>query len=175
MKDLFKGLISLPEAQYLALGIMMPWENNLDMQFGFWREMAENGTIDRLKAHCGGGEVVGLFCYRCDMEEKTFSYHIACENRNGVSPGPFEALTMKALCYARFENACASRAEHFTAYEQLCEAFWGKWLPQSGYVSLIEPETGGCLPGYAAMERFQPEIPLDGCWMETLFPVRKNA
>jgi hypothetical protein len=28
---------------------------------------------------------------------------------------------------------------------------WKKWLPQSGYVSLIEPETKGCEEGYASL------------------------
>ena len=174
MSALHKGLVSLPEMRYLAVGIMMPWENNLEIQFGFWREMAENGTVARLRERCGG-EIVGLFCYRCDMEARTFSYHIACENRNGAAPGPFEALTLQPLCYARFEDACMVREDRFATYERLCEAFWGQWLPSSGYVSLIEPDTCGCLPGFAAIERYRPEVPLDTCWMEMLFPVQKNA
>lgn len=174
MTGLYKGLICLPETRYLAAGVMMPWENNLDRQFGCWREMKENGMLDQMRERCGG-EIVGLFCYHCDMEKRMFSYHVACENRSDASPGPFEELILKALCYARFEDACASREERFATYERLCEAFWGQWLPQSGYVSLIEPETGGGLPGYAAVERYQPEAPLGACRMELLFPVAKNA
>ena len=174
MTAVYKGLIALPETRFLAVGMMMPWENNLEAQFGFWREMKENGTVDRLREHCGGGEVAGLFCYRCDMEKRVFSYHIACEKKRDVLPGPFEAMTLKGLDYARFEDVCAAREERFATYERLCGAFWEQWLPASRYVSLIEPETGACLPGFAAVERFQPEIPLGACRMEMLFPVRKK-
>ena len=175
MMGTFKGLVTLPEKRYLAVGIMMPWENNLDIQFSFWRDASESGAISRLKERCGSEEVVGLFCYHCDMIGKTFSYHIACENRRGASPGPFEPLVLKPLTYARFEGGCAAWEDGHAAYERLCDAFWSQWLPASGYVSLIEPETGGCEPGYAAIERFTPEVPLTAYRMEMLFPVARNA
>lgn len=174
MKAVFKGLEALPEKRYLAIGIMMPWEDNLGIQFGFWREASENGTIAQLKERCGSEEVVGIFCYRCDMAEKTFSYHIACENKNGASPGPFEPLVLKPLTYARFEGGCEAQEDGHAAYEQVCDAFWGCWLPASGCVSLIEPDTGGCEPGYAAIERFAPEIPLAAYHMEIRFPVSQG-
>ena len=175
MTESFKGLVTLPETRCLAVGVMMPWENNLDVQFGFWRDVSESGAVARLKAYCGSEEVFGLFCYHCDMAAKTFSYHIACENRRDALPGPFESLTLKPLTYARFEGGCAAREDGHAAYERLCDAFWGQWLPGSGYVSLIEPETGGCKPGYAAIERFTPEVPLTAYRLEMLFPVEPKA
>ena len=175
MKDAYMGLLKWPEKRYLAIGITMPWENNLDMQFGFWREALESGQIARLKEHCGGGEVVGLFCWRCDMAAKTFSYHIACENRRGAQPGPYEALTLRPLTYACFEGGCSEPSDAYAAYERLCEAFWGEWLPDSGCESLIEPDTFACEPGYAAIERFTPETPLGEYRLEMMFPVRRKG
>ena len=174
MKEAYKGLLVWPEKRYLALGIAMPWENNLAMQFGFWREAQESGQIARLKERAGG-EVVGLFCWHCDMTAKTFSYHIACENRNDASPGPFEALTLGPQMYACFEGDCAEPSDAHAAYERLCGAFWGEWLPESGFESLIEPDTFACEPGYAAIERFDPEVPLGAYRLEMMVPVRRKA
>ena len=175
MNGAFRGLVTLPEKRYLAVGIEMPWENNLDMQFGFWRLALENGEIARLKERCGCEEAVGLFCYRCDMQAKTFSYHIACENRSGAQAGVFEELILKPQTYARFEGGCGAETERFAAYERLCGAFWGEWLPESGHASLIEPETFACEPGYAAIERFSPEVPLGPYQLNMLFPVTRRT
>ena len=77
---MFKDIISMPETRYLGFGLMMPWENNLEMQFNLWKEAFSSGKIDKLKKICGCEQVIGIFCYNCDMETQTFSYHIACEN-----------------------------------------------------------------------------------------------
>ena len=170
---LFRGLLTLPETRCLAVGIHMPWENNLPLQFAFWQAAQKSGLITQLRERCGGN-IVGLFCHDCDMEARTFSYHIACENRRFSPPGSFEALILKPLTYARFEGVCASPSDRFAAYERLCEAFWGQWLPGSGYISLIEPDTCACHPGYAAIERFEPEVPLSAYRLTMLFPVEKQ-
>lgn len=78
---MFREIISKPETGYLGFGIMMPWENNLEMQFNFWEDGFTSGKINRLKEICGSEQVIGVFCYKCDMEKQTFSYHISCENK----------------------------------------------------------------------------------------------
>ena len=50
---MFKEIISIPETKYLGFGIMMPWENNLEMQFNIWEEAFKTGKIDKLKEVCG--------------------------------------------------------------------------------------------------------------------------
>ena len=75
---MFKGLIQLPETKYLGFGIMMPWEDNLDIQFDLWQKSLNSGKIKALKELCGSEQAIGIFCYRCDTETRTFSYHIAC-------------------------------------------------------------------------------------------------
>ena len=175
MNARFLGLTAMPGTRYLAVGIMMPWEDNLRIQFGFWKQAEEQGVIARLRERCGSERVVGLFCYRCDMDKRMFSYHIACENRLAAPPGSFEELVLRPLTYARFQGGCAAGEDAHAAYEQTCEAFWGEWLPSSGYVSLIEPETGGCQPGYAAIEAFSPQVPLAAYRLEALFPVEKKS
>ena len=69
---MFNKIISMPETMYLGFGIMIPWDNNLEIQFNFWREAFASGRINKLKKICGSEQVVGIFCYKCDMEMQTF-------------------------------------------------------------------------------------------------------
>ena len=50
------------------------------------------------------------------------------------------------------ENSCTAVDNRFGQYNALCDEIWGKWLPDSKYISLIEPETFGCVEGYALLE-----------------------
>ena len=172
---MFRGIISMPEAQYLGFGLMMPWENNLEIQFALWKDGFASGKIDRLKEICGSEKVVGIFCYKCDMETQTFSYHIACENKLNALSSEFETLKLKTLDYAHFENDCTDVEERFITYEALCNEIWGQWLPESKYISLIEPETFGCVDGYASLELYTPENPNDGSYnLKMLLPIKRK-
>lgn len=172
---MFKDIISKPESKYLGYGVMMPWENNLEIQFNLWKEAFASGKIDRLKEICGSEQVIGIFCYKCDMEAQTFSYHIACENKLDALSTEFEELKLEALDFACFENNCTDITERFVKYDALCNEIWGQWLPSSNYVSLIEPETFGCLDGYALLEVYSPENPTDGCYkLEMLLPIKEK-
>lgn len=173
---MFKDIISMSETQYLGFGIMMPWENNLEMQFHFWQEAFSTGKIDRLKEISGCRQVVGLFCYNCNMEIQTFSYHIAGENKRNALSADFETLKLEAGNFARFENHCADAEKRFEKYNALCDEIWGQWLPASDYISLIEPETFGCAAGYASIEMFTPENPTKGVYaLEMLLPVKQKS
>lgn len=172
---MFKNIVSLPETKYLGFGVIMPWENNLEIQFGLWKEASESGKIDRLKEICGSEQVIGIFCYKCDMETQTFSYHIACENKLNVKSSEFEELKLEALTYACFENRCTDVEQRYAEYNTLCDEIWGQWLPKSNYVSLIEPETFGCVEGYALIEIYTPENPLNGAYnLEMLLPIKRK-
>ena len=165
----------MPEAQYLGFGLMMPWENNLEIQFALWKDGFASGKIDRLKEICGSEKVVGIFCYKCDMETQTFSYHIACKNKLNASSSEFEVLKLKSLDYACFENNCTDVKERFAKYDALCSEIWGQWLPETEYISLIEPDTFGCADGYALLEMYTPENPTDGPYnLKMLLPIQRK-
>ena len=172
---MYKGLIELPETKYLGFGIMMPWENNLEMQFGLWQKTVNSQKINALKELCGSDQATGIFCYRCDTETQTFSYHIACENKNNASSTEFEELKINAGTFAQFENICDDFADRFKAYNDLCEEIWGQWLPNSSYISLIELETLGCIEGYASLEVYDTGYPTIVPYrFEMLLPVKKK-
>ena len=172
---MFKNIISMPETKYLGFGLMMPWEDNLEIQFNFWKEAFASGIIDKLKEVCGSEQVVGVFCYKCDMEMRIFSYHIACENKRNAFCSEYEELTVKVLDFACFENNCTDVEQRFVQYNALCDEIWGKWLPTSNYFSLIEPEIYGCVEGYALLEIYTPENPTNGSYnLEMLLPIKSK-
>lgn len=144
-------------------------------QFDLWKDGFASGKIDRLKEVCGSEQVVGIFCYKCDMETRTFSYHIACENKLNALSSEFEVLKLEALDYSHFENDCTDVEERFIKYDALCNEIWGQWLPKTNYISLIEPETLGCVDGYALLEIYTPENPTDGSYnLKMLLPIKRK-
>lgn len=172
---MFREIVSMPAKCYLGWGRMMPWEDNLEIQFNLWDEAFASGVVDRLKALCGSEQVIGIFCYRCDAESRTFSYHIACENKQNAVISEFESLPMKALNFARFERDCPDGRQKYAEYNALCGEVWGEWLPRSGFVSQIELETLGCVEGYALLERYTPENPAAGAYhLEMFLPVEQK-
>ena len=172
---MYKGLIELPETKYLGFGIMMPWENNLEMQFGLWQRGIASQKIKTLKELCGSDQATGIFCYRCDAKTKTFSYHVACENKNNASGTEFEELKINAGTFAQFENTCDVFSDRLKAYTDLCEEIWGQWLPDSGYISLIELETLGCTEGYASLEIYDTGAPMTVPYrLKMLLPVKRK-
>ena len=172
---MFKDIVSLPETKYLGFGQMMPWENNLEIQFNVWKEAFVSGKIDKLKEICGSEQVVGLFCYRCDIKTRTFSYHIACANKRNAVSSEFEELKIEALTFACFESKCTDYDQRFAEYNALCDEIWGQWLPNSNYISLIETETFGCVEGYASLEVFNPENPSNVPYkFELLLPIKNK-
>lgn len=110
---MFEGFIQLPETKYLGFGIMMPWENNLEMQFSLWEKSVTSQKIEMLKELCGSNLAIGIFCYRCDPERHTFSYHIACENKKNAFSTEFEEL--KIECEMEDQDASFREIGH------LCE------------------------------------------------------
>ena len=173
---MFDGIIQLPERKFLGYGIMMPWENNLDMQFDLWKKAVSSKKIKKLMELTGSDQAVGIFCYRCDNENHTFSYHIACENKNNAISTEFEDLKTNAGSFAVFKNMCNYHSDMFKSYNDLCEEVWGQWLPNSDYTSLIELETFGCVEGYASIEVFHPDNPAVVPYQfEMLLPVEKNS
>ena len=173
---MFEGIIQFPEKRFLGFGIMMPWENNLEIQFGLWKEAASQQKINALKQMCKSEQAAGIFCYKCDTESRTFSYHIACENKSNAVSAGFEELKINAGEFAVFKTTCSDRSDVFKTYSELCDEVWGNWLPSSGYTSLIELETFGCIEGYASLEFFYPDAPTSVTFqLELLLPVRKKT
>ncbi|MCH5324546.1 MAG: GyrI-like domain-containing protein [Eubacterium sp.] len=173
---MYKGLVQLPETKYLGFGIMMPWENNLEIQFGLWQQAVDFKKIEALKELCGSEQAIGIFCYRCDEKTQTFSYHIACENKNKAVSAEFEELKIDAGTFAQFENTCQNFSDRFKAYNDLCDEIWGKWLPNSDYISLIELETLGSVEGYASLEVYKTGNPTAVPYQfEILLPVKRKS
>ena len=87
----------------------------------------------------------------------------------------YETLKLEASDYACFESKCNESNQRKEQYLDLCDEIWGKWLPQSNYISLIEPETFGCVDGYASLERYTPDIssmrPIN---IEILLPIKEK-
>ena len=103
------------------------------------------------------------------------TYHIACENKLNALSSEFEVLKLEALDYAHFENDCTDVEERFIKYDALCNEIWGQWLPKTNYISLIEPETLGCVDGYALLEIYTPENPTDGSYnLKMLLPIKRK-
>ena len=36
--SMFKNIISMPKTKYLGFGLMIPWEDNLEIQFNLWKD-----------------------------------------------------------------------------------------------------------------------------------------
>lgn len=173
---MFEKIIQLPEKRFLGYGIMMPWENNLEMQFDLWKKAVSSQKIEKLRKLTGSNQVAGIFCYRCDAENHTFSYHVACENQKNAFSTEFEDLKINAGTFAVFKNVCDDYADVLKSYNDLCEEVWGQWLPNSEYISLIELETFGCVEGYASLEFFHPDNPaIVPYQFEMLLPVKTNT
>ena len=51
--SVFKNIISMPKTKYLGFGLMIPWEDNLEIQFNLWEGAFTTGKIDKLKEVCG--------------------------------------------------------------------------------------------------------------------------
>lgn len=100
---------------------MIPWEDNLEIQFNFWKEAFITGKIDISKEVCGSEQVVGIFCYKCDMSTNTFSYYIACENKRNTLRSEFEELKLEALDFACFESNCTDVDKRYGQYNALCD------------------------------------------------------
>lgn len=47
--SMFKNIISMPKTKYLGFGLMIPWEDNLEIQFNLWKDAFTTGKIDKLK------------------------------------------------------------------------------------------------------------------------------
>lgn len=156
---MFKEVVILSQKKYLGFGINMPWENNLEIQFDFWRNSIESGKIQALQKFCHAEQVYGVFCYSCNCDEKTFSYHIACENKQNKIGDQYEELTLYESAYAKFINTYKTINQRNIQYQALCDELWEKWLPNSDYISLIEVETNGCMEGYASIEIYKQNNP----------------
>lgn len=157
---MFKEIVTLSEKKYLGFGKMIPWENSMQIQFDMWDKEVADGSIAKLKKICKTDEVVGIFCYRCDNDTQTFSYHISCENNSKVIRDEFDEITLLSQKYARFLGTCSDLDQRVSTYNSLCDEIWKDWVPENEYQSLIELETNGGIEGYASIEIFHPENPL---------------
>ena len=152
-------IASCEQLNLLGLGKMMPWEDSMVLQFEMWNQYYADGTIKNLMHLCNTDKVYGLFCYRCDMDTQTFSYHIVCERPLELENTEYEEFTLYPSQYVIFKAHGTDIENKHVFYNELCDEIWREWLPKSGYISLIEPETKGCEEGYASLEVYSPINP----------------
>lgn len=172
--ELEQKMLECGQLNLLGKGKMLPWDNSMQTQFEMWKQYYADGTIEKLMKLCKTDKVYGLFCYHCDMNSKTFSYHIVCENPTFIKNDEYEEFVLFPSQYATFKVSGNDVDNKHIIYNELCDEIWNEWLPKSGYVSLIEPETKGCEEGYASIELYHPISPMVSPYeIEIWLPVEK--
>lgn len=166
----------LGKKTYLGYGRNHDFEGSVEKELKLWDEFSKNGIIEKLRAVSKNDTVYGIFCYRYDETLNRFSYHIACEAEEGLESDEFETLYLYPSLYAVFKIDIEDNLTKKQAYEKLNEIYWDKWLPTSGYLSMIEPETNASLAETAAINLFIPyEYSANRFTMEIWYPISKIA
>ena len=163
---------------YLGFGRDHDFEGSIEKELELWDLCSKDGTIDKLRTLTKTDNVYGLFCYRYDVTSNRFSYHIACEVSDDCSNenAEFETLFLHSSAYAVFRIEVDGSLPKKHAYEKINDIIWIEWLPNSGYISMIEPETNASIAGTAAINIFTPfDINADKFIMEIWLPITQKA
>ncbi|HEX3048362.1 MAG TPA: AraC family transcriptional regulator [Bacillota bacterium] len=103
----------------------------------FWKEVHSDGTYEKLQTVTKGKEVYGVTCYLNNIQDGTFSYHIAFQNNSSANENcEFEIIKIPALTWVVFE----SKGPQPQAIKELWERAYSEWFPSSGYSDLGGPE-----------------------------------
>jgi AraC family transcriptional regulator len=71
----------------------------------FWKEVHSNGTFEKLQTASKGKEVYGITCYFNNVQDGTFSYHIAFQNNSLSNENcEFEKISIPTLTWVIFES-----------------------------------------------------------------------
>jgi AraC family transcriptional regulator len=123
--------------ELLGKSILVNMDNIGIKASDFWKKLQADGTFERLRALSKGKEEYGVTCYVNNIQEGTFSYHIAFQNNSSYrGDSEFEVLKIPALTWVVFESKGPQ--------PQTIKELWGKayseWFPSSGYTDLGGPE-----------------------------------
>ena len=126
-------------------------------------ELLNNGSIDRLKKVSGSKDVYTLFCHTCVLDEQTGGYicgnDVACENINNVQAGDgFDVIHLEPSEYAIFDYSFGDGMSKVQASKKIDDIYWGEWLKNNPYESMIETTTGANTPGIAVIGMVEPLV-----------------
>ncbi len=122
--------------ELIGKGIMVTMDNVGVKAPAFWQELNNDGSIDKMLKLTKSEQTYGVTCYTNDLENKIWSYHVACKNNTGVREEGFEILNIPALTWVVFEAGGPPQQ----AFKQLWEKAYAEWFPSSGYTDLGGPE-----------------------------------
>ncbi len=103
----------------------------------FWQESNQNGMVDDLISLAGGADATLGICMDMAMENCTFTYMIAVENRAGVeAPEGFAVREIPAHTWAVFTSI--GPMPH--AIQDVWTRVFQEWFPATGYEHAGGPE-----------------------------------
>jgi len=173
-------IVSLPAKEFLVIKDFIELESNND-SYSDTRATLEkyiaDGSVERLKKVAGSDIVYGLFCNSCVKSENSEGWicgnDIACENVNGVtSDNDFEVVSLLPSEYVFFD---CNYEPSFNADKEIDDIYWGEWLINNPYESMIELETGADTPGIAVITYCFPlDRKADTVNIKTWYPIRRK-
>jgi AraC family transcriptional regulator len=129
-------IVERESIEFIGKGIMVTMENVGELASKFWNECFFDNSIHNLQSISGGEEVYGVTCYKTDLHNNSWSYHIAYKNNNGVQKCDYEILRIPSLTWVVFETTNTLPE----AITDLWTKAYSEWLPYSGYTDLGGPE-----------------------------------
>ena len=142
-------------------------------------ELIKNGSIDRLREASGTKDVYTLFCHTCVLDEHTGAYicgyDIACENINNVQAGDgFDVVCLEPSEYAVFECSIEKEMTRVQVNKKIDDIYWGEWLKNNPYESMVETETGANTPGIAVIGLNEPlDSNAESFYIKIWYPIRQ--
>ena len=139
-----------------------------------------DGSVGRLRKASGSQTVYTLFCNSCKLDGKTGGYvcghDIACENINNTPAGDgFDIIRLYPSTYAVFDCFFDGGMTPVQAYQWIDDLYWGEWLKNNPYESMIETTTGADTPGIAVISLDEPPDPgAESFHITTWFPIRQK-
>jgi AraC-type DNA-binding domain-containing proteins len=122
--------------ELVGKGVMVNMDNVGQKAGEFWRQCDKDGTCRRLMEMSGGELFYGVTCYSYGRND-TWSYHIACDNKNNLEKvEELDILRVPAHTWVVFQSSAPLNE----AIKELWGKAYSEWLPSSGYTALNGPE-----------------------------------
>jgi predicted transcriptional regulator YdeE len=114
-----------------------------DASMALWDKWLKDGSAERLKQVCGADSIYALFCNQYSTETKLASYDLACRCDAATASAGFRRIHLRPLKYAVFSCDFDAPMTTGPAYKLLDDAFWGEWLPQTNYRTVLDFDLNG--------------------------------
>ncbi len=129
-------------------------ENSRDIP-KFWQESNQNGTVDRLISLAGRPDAILGICMDMVMENSTFTYMIAVDNKTGVeAPEGFVVREIPAHTWAVFTSI--GPMPH--AIQEIWRRVFQEWFPATGYEHAGGSEMELYPEGYVNADDYRCEV-----------------